>query len=341
MRRVLIPREIAATPPALGGMVRSLEGRTMGTTWSVKLVLHPQDSLQPWQQAIEQQLDTVVAQMSTWEAGSDLSRFNRAPPGHWQSLPCEFFEVLSCAVSVAQASQGAYDPTAGALVNLWGFGPSPRHDEPGFRPLAGPVLAKAVAAATAATGWHRLVLDPATQSARQAGGVTLDLSAIAKGYAVDQVVRALLQRGCEHHLVEIGGELRGTGIKPDGQPWWVGLERPPSPQDNGGTETLVALHGLSVATSGDYRRYFIAEGQRHAHTIDPRTGWPVRHALASVTVLHPECMLADAWSTALTVLGPDEGLRCARELGLIALFVLRHADGFEERMSDAFAALAA
>lgn len=339
VRRVLVPREIAATPLALGGVVHRLHGQTMGTTWSVQWVGPAQESPQPWQALITQQLDTVVSQMSTWEPDSDLSRFNRAPPDAWQALPAEFFTVLRCALLVAEASQGAYDPTAGALVDLWGFGPSRRFDAPGFQPVAGRALADALAAARATTGWQRLTLDEATRRARQTGGVAVDLSAIAKGYAVDLVARALCQQGCTNHLVEVGGELRGTGIKPDGQPWWVALERPPGlAGDN--SETLVALHGLSVATSGDYRRSFRADGQRLSHTIDPRTGWPVRHALASVTVLHADCMAADAWSTALTVLGPDEGLRCAHDLGLAALFLLRTADGMEERLSDALAALA-
>jgi thiamine biosynthesis lipoprotein len=172
---------------------------------------------------------------------------------------------------------------------------------------------------------------------RQPGGLALDLSAIAKGFAVDLVARRLVAAGIESHLVEIGGELRGSGVKPDGQPWWVRLEHPDP--DSAGGDTLLALHGLAVATSGDYRRWFEQDGTRYGHTIDPRDGRPIRHGLAAVTVIHPQCMLADAWSTALNVLGPDAGPALATRLGLAARFVVRHEGRFEERTSAAFDSL--
>ncbi|MDF3834129.1 FAD:protein FMN transferase, partial [Cupriavidus basilensis] len=192
--------------------------------------------------------------------------------------------------------------------------------------------------ARALCGWQRIVLDEAAGRARQPGGVRLDFCAIAKGFGVDAVSRYLSGKGIASHLVEVGGELRGHGVKPDGLPWWVALESPPgtSPAMQ---DTLVALHGLSVATSGDYRRYFDSDGRRYAHTLDPRTGYPASHALASVTVLHPQCMLADAYSTALTVLGPEAGMVFARRHALAARFLIRHSNGFEERLSPAFEAM--
>lgn len=342
--RVLVPHALDARAPALGGHVHDLAGRTMGTTWSVRLVGPRVLRLEPVTQAIQRELDEVVAQMSPWEPDSDISRFNRAPAGSWQALPPAFFEVLQHGLTVARDSGGAYDPTAGALVGAWGFGPQGRHDEPGFEPPS----PAAVAAARASSGWQRIEVDASARRVRQPGGVQLDLSAIAKGYAVDRVAHMLAQRfNVEDALVEVGGELRGSGIKPDGQPWWVALES--APQLNGGSlsvdvslpQTRIALHGLCVATSGDYRRFFQRGGAHYPHTIDPRSGQPIAHGLALVTVLHESCMAADALSTALTVLGPVDGPAWAEQRGIAALFVARRPDGsLEDHMSSAFAVLA-
>ena len=326
-RRVLVPAGIAATPPALGGRVHDFAGATMGTTWCVRLVAAPTLPREPVQRAIQSALDAVVAQMSSWDAASTLVAFNRAVPGTWHALPEAFGEVLACACEVAEASDGAFDPTVGALVDAWGFGPAPRRGVPDEAALAG---------ACASAGWHRLQFDPARRAWQQAGGLALDLSAIAKGFGVDLVARRLDALGFDSHLVEVGGELRGSGVKPDGQPWWVQLEHP---ADQAPETTLVALHGLSVATSGDYRRWFEHGGARYSHTIAPRDGRPIRHGLASVTVLHAHCMRADAWSTALNVLGPDDGPALADRLGLAARFLVREGVGFSERRSAAFDAL--
>ena len=330
MRRVLVPQDIDPAGPALGGKLHALQGRTMGTTWSVRFVGPATSDLGVWQQGIQAQLDTVVADMSTWEPGSDLSRFNRAPAGTWQVLPPACFEVLVHGLDVARRSGGACDPAAGAIVNLWGFGPTRRYDEPGFQPPGD----TDVHAVRQRGGWQRLCVDVAARRVLQPGGIELDFSGIAKGFGVDQVATYLSGRGIGDHLVEVGGELKGTGLKPDGQPWWVALETPPGAALD---ETVVALHGLSVATSGDYRRFFDWADRRHAHTIDPRDGRPVRNGVASLTVLHPACVLADAWSTALTVLGPDEGLALADREGLAAHMIVRDAGGrLHERWSCAF-----
>jgi thiamine biosynthesis lipoprotein len=336
MRRTLVPPLAAPpTPPILGGVVQTLHGRTMGTSWAVKLVARA-DQLPQLQHAIQAELDLVVAQMSTWEPSSDLSRFNAAEAGSWRTLPPEFFHVLQSALQVAQESNGAYDPTAGALVNAWGFGPTRGYGDAGFTAPSDTQLQ----AARAVSGWQKLELDAAARRARQPGGMYVDLSAIAKGYGVDQVARRLLQSGIDSFLVEVGGELRGEGVKPDGQPWWVALEQPlpeaisPAMQAAPAEcETAAALYGWSVATSGDYRRYFEFDRTRYSHTIDPRNGRPICNGLASVTVLHRECMAADAWSTALGVLGADEGCALANQLGLCALFLRRDRDGFVETLS--------
>ena len=334
MRRVLLPQHISDQVAPPGAAIRDLHGLTMGTSWSVRLV----ESTMPGragsadlQQGLQQQLDLVVAQMSHWSDASDLGRFNRAEPGSWHSLPAAFCEVLGFAMHVSQASGGAYDPCAGALVNLWGFGPRERYDEPGFLPPKDDTLALLLSQRQR----RRLQLDLPARRARQPGGLQLDLSAVAKGYGVDRLARYLDSQGIDHYLVEVGGELRGAGSKPDGQPWWVMLEQvdgadaakhPP--------ELLLALHGLSVATSGDYRRFFQDGTVRFSHTIDPRSGMPIANQLASVTVVHQQCMAADAWSTALTVLGPDAGMALAEEQGLAARFLQRDGDGYHETLSS-------
>lgn len=339
--RVLVPQRIGTRAPALGAQVHALQGATMGTSWSVRVAGPRALALAPVMQAIQQELDLVVAQMSPWEPGSDISRFNHAPAGRWQALPEAFAEVLACGLQVARDSDGAYDPCAGALVDAWGFGPRRRHDEPGFAPPDD----AAVQAARAVSGWQRLETGP--QGVRQPGGLRLDLSAIAKGYAVDRVVQRLARSfGLDDVLVEVGGELRGEGVKPDGQPWWVALEPVPRWHDGAWqvdadpVPTRIALHGLSVATSGDHRRFFARDERRYPHTIDPRTGRPIDHGVAVVTVLDASCMRADALSTALTVMGPQAGIPWAAQRGIAALFVTRRTDGgLDEHVTPAFAAL--
>ncbi len=336
--RVLVPLEIAPQAPVFGAQVHSFGGATMGTGWSVRRLGQREDSAGPRLQALaEAALAQVVDEMSPWQAGSHLWRFNHAPAGHWQALPPAFCEVLGCALQVAAMSQGAYDPTAGALVDRWGFGPGPRHDAPGFVP-PGP---DEVAAARALGGWQRLAFDG--RRACQPGGLRLDLSAIAKGYAADLIAQRLRAAGVLSALVDVGGELVGFGNKADGQPWWVALETPPLPAGRPPLPpTRLALHGLAVASSGDYRRCFVdAAGRLRPHTLDPRSGEPVAHGLSAVSVVHRSCMWADALSTALMVLGLPAGLAFAREHGVAALLVQRREDGgLEEHLSPALQALA-
>ena len=327
MTRVLVP--ILSIPPArpLGGVVHELEGDTMGTTWSVRLTAQASLDVAAMTAQVQQALDAVVAQMSAWEPLSDLSRYNRSPAGSWTVLPPEMAGVLRRAIEIAQATNGAFDPTLGALTDLWGFGPRPFSGEP--------PPSQAVDAAVQAGGWTRLTLDG--DALFQPGGLRLDLNGIAKGFGVDQAAAALERAGVRSYLVEVGGELRGTGAKPDGQPWWVELERPPAAND--ALRTLVALHDLSVATSGDYRRFFDHDGRRYAHTLDPASGAPSTRDVVSVTVLARTCMDADAWATALTVMGPQEALAFASAHALPALIVSRSATGLQERLSPALSAM--
>jgi thiamine biosynthesis lipoprotein len=347
MRRILIPDQIALVAPCAEGAVFAFHGETMGTTWSVRLVDREKthtDRQQMWQRDIQYQLDQVEAQMSHWRDDSDLGRFNCAEAGSWQILPEHFFEVLSYALSVAADSEGAYDPTSGALVNSWGFGPRGRYDQAGFESPND----HTIATARTQSGWQQLLIDTTTRKIRQPGGLLLDLSAVAKGFGVDLVARYLEDHGIAHYLIEVGGELRGAGVKPDKQPWWVALESPPAflgqtANATHGTletdETIVALHGLSIATSGDYRRFYQMGSSQFAHTIDPRNGYPIKNGVTSVTVLHASCMQADALSTALTVLGVDDGLDFAEQRRLAARFLVRADTGLIERASSAFTAM--
>ncbi|MGF6571807.1 thiamine biosynthesis lipoprotein [Paraburkholderia sp. GAS333] len=351
-RRVLVPLQLlcAGITAGVTGRVARLCGDTMGTTWTVQYVVPAGESgvaaidLQRNQDeateaTIRAVLDSVIAGMSNWRGDSDISRFNCAPAGSWVTLSDACFDVVETALKVARLTGGAFDPCAGPLINLWGFGPAGRREH-------APSAAE-VEAIRRYCGWSRIELDRSTLRVRQPGHASLDLCAIAKGYAVDAVSEALTHVGIGHHLVEIGGELRGEGVKPDGMPWWVEIETPlhvdvlHDSRNTLPTHDLIALHGLSVATSGDYRRYFVdRDAQRqYAHTIDPRTGYPANHALASVTVVHRECMLADALSTALMVLGPDAGMALAHRERIAARCVTRTADGFGETVSPAYAAM--
>jgi thiamine biosynthesis lipoprotein len=328
VRHVLIPRDAPdIMRVASGRAVRSLGGETMGTSWSLRYVAPAALSEATVRAAIERALDLVIAQMSPWVADSEISRFNRAAAGAPCALSAEFCTVLRCALDTARCSGGAYDPTIGALVDLWGFGPPGRRREPPSD--------ESIAAARAAYGWQRLHLDTAMRTLRQPGGVALDLSSIAKGFAVDLVMERLQALGIAHCMVEIGGELRGEGVKPDGSPWWVRLDAPATLPD-----ALVALHGLSVATSGDANRWFEHGGRRWSHTLDPRTGHPVPDGLASVTVLHRRCMQADALATMLLVLGTGTGFALACAQNIAARFVLRRAAGFAEMLTPEFQAMA-
>jgi thiamine biosynthesis lipoprotein len=295
--------------------VQSLAGRTMGTTWSLRFdnpSMQPHDAVRA---AVTDALDRVVVQMSTWEPTSDISRYNAAEAGTRHALPAAFAQVLACALHWAEASGGAVDPTVGPLVALWGFGAQASTDR-----HRRPPSATALADARSRTGWERLAFDAADKHLAQPGGLQLDLSGIAKGFAVDHVADALVTTGLQNFLMEIGGELRAAGRRPDGQSWRVRLDTPLD------TVPPVRLTDLAIATSGDRWHAHEHDGRRWSHTIDPRSGEPSAHTLASVTVLHPLCMHADALATALTVLGPIDGAAFAARHEIAALFVCRDRD---------------
>lgn len=322
---ILVLASGCSQPPA----AHHLSGSTMGTVWSVTLANLPAGVSPVAVQAdIEALLELINRQMSTYQSDSDISRFNRSQPGDALDLAPDFRRVLASALHWAEESGGAYDPTVGPLVNLWGFGPETRQDEP--PPEA------AIAAAMAQVGWQKLRFDETASVIHQAGDTLLDLSSLAKGFAVDRIAEHLEFLGVESYMVDIGGDLRVGAQKPSGEDWRIAIERPVSGSRE--INSIVAVQRMAVATSGDYRNFFRDKGRDYSHIIDPRSGHPVTHGLASVTVLHESCMEADALATLLTVLGAEEGLAFAEARGLAVLLIERRAQGFVEYKTPAFTA---
>ena len=299
----------------------------MGTSWSV-LVHAAQLPLTRLrlQSEFNTILNRVNSEMSTYLPESELSRINDTDGAAWLTVSASLMHVLQTAQDISRSTQGAFDVTIGPLVNLWGFGPEQDFAVPGE---------KHIDAALRLVGYEHLRLDPAASALKKAnGGIQIDLSAIAKGYGVDEIAHYLDRLNLDNYLVEIGGEVRASGVNDKNIPWQIGIEQPVAGARR--VRQIIRLENMALATSGDYRNYFEHEGTRYSHTIDPRTGRPVSHGLASVTVLHPSAMLADAWATGLLVLGPDEGYATALENGLAAYFIVRSEPGFEEIFTPAF-----
>ena len=315
----------------LGGCQRTpqeqvigFDGLTMGTSFSLRWVdTRPErvDELRPQVTAL---LAEINQQMSTYIEDSELSRFNQAPAGTRMEVSPALAEVVGKALQISELSGGAFDVTVGPLVNLWGFGPDGRIMEA--------PAAEKVADLLERTGYRKLSLE-GNWLAKQ-GDQYVDLSAIAKGYGVDRLAALLEQAGIGNYLVEIGGELRASGRKPNGDEWRIAIESPVAGERD--VERVISVSDLGIATSGDYRNYFEENGQRFSHTIDPRTGYPIRHKLASVTVLRDSCMEADALATTLTVLGEQAGYAFAVEQGIAAFFIIKQGDGFVEKTTPAF-----
>lgn len=320
-----------------------LQGPTMGTYYRVRVVAEADDR-EVIRGLVEERLDAVDRAMSTYRDDSEISRFNQLAAGQSLVFSEETWAVLELAWKVREESGGAFDPTVGPLVDAWGFGAPGRDAEP--TPVADDRLAetKRVVGAIELLAEERRVL-------KLEDGAALDLSAIAKGWATDRVSEALSQAGFANHLVEVGGEVRTAGHSPAGDAWRIAIERPPVPATDSppsariaapedatgpGLQKILPFFDGSLATSGDYRNYWERDGVRYSHTIDPRTGRPVEHALASASVLHESCALADAYATALMVLGPEEGLRWADQNDITALLLIYSGDSLEELSSAAF-----
>ena len=306
----------------------SISGSTMGTSYTIKLSELPPGVIQEeLHEDIDNLLERINDQMSTYRQDSELSRFNRFAGRDWFDVSPETAQVVKEALSVSLKSEGAFDVTVGPLVNLWSFGPQQR---PRKVPSDGEIKDT-----LAIIGYQHLKVrttPPAMQ--KLVDGLEVDLSAIAKGFAVDQVAELLIQRGVKDFLVEIGGEIRTYGVKEDGSPWIVGIELPADDQRS--VQEVVKLGDRALATSGDYRNFFVEDGKRYSHTIDPRTGRPIKHRLASVTVIADICMQADAWATTLMVLGLEEGYEFALGQDLAVLFLIRNGKNFIRKPTPAF-----
>ena len=309
----------------------ALGGTTMGTTWSARIAGVPADTAlaDAARRAVQGAFDAVVARMSTFDAASEVSRISRHASRSPLPLSTETLAVLASAAEVSRASHGAFDVSVAPLVGAWGFGAgaAPRNGAPDAVALAAPV------------GWQGLALDLRGSTVTKADpALRIDLSGIAKGHAVDRAAAALESLGVQRWLVEAGGEIRTRGLNAEGRPWQVAVERPDAwPQQ---VHRIVPLSGLSMATSGDYRNFYEWQGRRYCHEIDPRQRAPVAHAVASVSVVHDDCRAADAWATALIVLGAEEGFALARRERLAALFIVRGDGGrFQDVATPAFAAL--
>lgn len=312
---------------------RVLRGEGLGATWSVTLTGELPSDAASIQHEIERRVAEVSAQLSRWDAQSSLNALNAAADDEWHEVPPLLFEALERALSLAEQTGGAYDPTVAPLLDAWGFGTLGRRFEP--------PTAQQIETARARVGWSKVKLDPVGRRVRRPQGVVIDLSSMTHGLAADHIARYLQDAGITRYLVDVGGEFR-AGAAPAGRPWRIAIERPPgrwdAPRPEGTPPPLrvLQLQDAGIATSGDFRYFFDYNGRRYSHRIDPRTGAPVEDDLASVTVVASDSQQADALATALSVLGPVEGFEFAQRHEIAALFVVRVGDGIEERMTPRF-----
>lgn len=308
-----------------------LSGETMGSAWTVKIVGIPARDAAALQAGIQSRFDAVNLALSTYRADSALMRFNGRDDGEWMDIDPELAAVLRYALSLGAASGGAYDVTVGPLVNLWGFGPDPATWKVPD--------ATAIEVARARVGWRKVEVDAARDRARKAPGVRIDLSSLGKGRGVDRVAEYLDSRGLSNYLIDLSGKLRAHGTNARGEIWRVAVERPgPDQLDRkkpdgqragaGGTieNEVVTLHDASIATAGDYRRFFESGGRHYSHIIDPATGYPVTHHTVSATALAADCMHADALATVFMAMAPDAALRLANDADVPALLIGRDGE---------------
>lgn len=313
-----------------GDSMESFGGPAMGSTYSIKYVRHaglpaPADV----QVEVEKILAEVDRQLSTYRNDSDIERFNALPANHCQVMPAPILELVRVGEQLSVQSAGAFDLTVEPLLNLWGFGPQAREEKI--------PTAQALAEVRQRVGHDHLRID-GDRLCKDAA-VEVDFNSIAAGYAVDTIAAKLDAMGIHDYLAEATGELRAAGRKLDGTPWRIALEEPRDDQQV--AERIIAVDGYGLSTSGDYRNYFVQGGQRFSHTLDARTGTPVSHSLASVTVIHPSALMADGLSTLLLILGPERGWDYAEKHDIGAFFVIRADTGFVTRSSHAFARLSA
>jgi len=303
-----------------------LRGNVFGTFFEVSIGAQHDIDQAYIESGVLEALEMVDQQMSTYREDSDLNRINQAPLGEPVQVPAELFYVLQVGYNVAEQSEGAFDYTVGALVNLWGFGPEGRVETAPSEELLKQRLAE--------VGFRYIELDEANQTVTRHADVFVDLSGIAKGYGVDVVSDYLLSQGIDNHLVNIGGDLIAKGRRSEERSWRIGIEAP-NDQDQI-IQQVIELHDTAMLGSGDYRNYFEEDGVRYSHTIDPTTGYPISHRLAGVNVLGADATTADALATVLMVLGEERGLEFANAHNVAAFFIYRTGEGFGSVMSERF-----
>lgn len=311
-----------------------ISGPVFGTQYHISVVLpEDHDKLETLAEGIENALDGVDASMSTWREDSELSQINRLEDqSEWIPVSDALFEVLARSQEVSRLTNGAFDITIGPVVNLWGFGPDAKPETiPSQQQLTN---------ALAATGFEKLTLRTEPPAVKASSPQYIDLSAIAKGYGVDVVARYLDSQGVKGYLVEIGGEIRTQGNKPDDSVWKLAIEQPQENSEHK-VNRIVMLPSRAMATSGDYRNYYESEGKRFSHTIDPNTGRPIAHHLASVTVITDDSMTADALATGFTVMGYERAKALATRENIPAYFIIRTENGFEGHQTPAFSSYVA
>ncbi|BAJ03305.1 FAD:protein FMN transferase [Shewanella violacea] len=304
----------------------SLSGNTMGTTYHIKVVPNehlPEVNL--LQAEIDLALEKVNDQMSTYRPKSELSLFNSMNHEETIKISMDTAGVIAEGIHLYDVTDGALDITLGPLVNLWGFGPDKR-------PTSIP-SEEVIAAAKAKTGMQYLHLD-GIKLTKTNPDLYVDLSSIAKGYGVDVVAALLDKYHVSGYLVEVGGELSVFGNKMDDKPWRVAIEQPEIGERD--VQQVIEPGDMAIATSGDYRNYYEEEGRQFSHIIDPRSGYPIQHRLASVTVLHKQSMVADGYATAMMVLGTQKSLALAKKENLAIMLIEKQDSGFKVFYSDAF-----
>lgn len=312
--------------------VTELSGITMGSHYSVKLgVVPPATDLKGLSGDIRQRLEDIEQVASTWRPSSELSRLNTSTETR-QEVSDTLRDLIGLGIRSCQETAGALDITTGKLIDAWGFGPTPAPAEPLPQDLIDTLRAE--------SGCDTLALDGNMLTRKT--GAHINVNAITQGYAAERIAEMLDSRQVSSYLIDMSGELVARGRKPDGSAWKIGIEVPerggPPGVAGGALQKVVELRDLSIATSGDYRNFHEQNGKILSHVLDPRSGRPAQHALASVTVLDRSVASADALSTALLVMGPDQGIVFAREHQLAALFIIRSAEGFREEATPAFIA---
>lgn len=306
----MVPPTDRAPPRPPSDVMAAFEGHHRGRSWSVRAFAHPGASSSDLEAMIRDELHTLSVSADRSDPASEISRFNAAPSGVW-ALSEPFWNVLNAAMDLADDTDGAVDPTLGALVDCWRASTTPPGEDE-------------IEVALSVCGWQSLRLNPQAQAAMQPGGLMLDLAAILDGHTVDRISERLAALGATSHLIKIGGVVRGMGVKPDAQPWWVEVGQPSA---GAMPPTVAALFDLAMATA------------RETRTLDRRTGRPVDNNLVAVTVLHTSARHADALATALMVMGPYDGPAYAEALGLAVQFIERTPRGLTERLSPAFSAM--